>query len=298
MTQRPNLVESRSIGAETQIGVFTHVLPGAHIGRDCAIGDFVSVGDQVVIGDRVCVGDGVRLQGRIEIGDDVMIGPNATFATGLPAAPAAAIQQGARIGAGATVLAGLTIGRAAIVEDGAVVTHNVPPNSIVGGHPARILGYGASPSPPSEIESPGRAGDQPLTSRVRGVEVVELPVISDLHGNLAVGEIGRGLPFQPRRFFVVYDVPSREVRGEHAHRTLRQFLVCLRGACTIIVDDGQNREEYHLDTPSLGLHIAPMVWSSQSDFSADAALLVLASEQYDAEDYIRDFNEFMAAVQS
>ena len=244
MAQRPNLVESRFIAPKPR-SASSH-LSGAHIGHDCAIGDFVSVGDQVVIGDRVRVGDGVRLPGKIEIGDDVTIGPNATFAIGLPAAPAAAIQQGARIGAGATVLAGLTIGRAAIVEDGAVVTHNVPPNSIVGGHPARILGYGAAPSPPGEIKSPGRAGDRPLTSRVRGVEVVELPVISDLHGNLAVGEIGRGLPFQPRRFFVVYDVPSREARGEHAHRTLRQFLVCLRGACTIIVDDGQDREEYHL----------------------------------------------------
>ncbi len=84
MAQRPNLVESRSIGAETPIGVFTHILPGASIGRDCAIGDFVSVGDQVVIGDHVVVGDGVSLRGIMEIGDDVTIGPNTTFASGDP----------------------------------------------------------------------------------------------------------------------------------------------------------------------------------------------------------------------
>ena len=297
--ETPRLVEARSIGIETTIGAFTHLSPEARVGRDCSIGDQVTIGNEVRLGDRVVVGDGVHLQGEVEIGDDVMIGPNATFASAVGDRPAAmtVVHPAARVGAGATVLAGLTIGRGAVVEAGAVVTHNVPPHAVVGGHPARIQGYaGPSPVAPGATDSLRRGRDTRVSSRVRGVEVIALPVISDLHGKLAVGEIGRGLPFQPKRFFLVYDVPSREVRGEHAHRTLRQLLVCLRGTCSIIVDDGRHREDYHLDSPALGLHIGPMVWASQSDFSPDAALLVLASEQYDAEDYVRDYGEFVAAV--
>ena len=108
--------------------------------------------------------------------------------------------------------------------------------------------------------------------------------------------IGRHLPFTPQRFFAIYDVPSKEVRGEHAHRGLHQFLVCLKGTCSIVVDDGSRRDEVVLDSPAIGLHIPPLVWGIQYQYSDDALLLVLASGVYQADDYIRDYDEFLAYV--
>ncbi|MGH9800560.1 MAG: sugar 3,4-ketoisomerase, partial [Blastocatellia bacterium] len=100
------------------------------------------------------------------------------------------------------------------------------------------------------------------------------------------------LPFEPKRFFTVFDVPGREVRGEHAHRALHQFFVCLKGDCSLVVDDGTHREELRLASPTLGVHVQPMVWGVQYKFSGDAVLLVLASDKYDPDDYIRDYDEF------
>jgi len=111
-----------------------------------------------------------------------------------------------------------------------------------------------------------------------------------------VAETAKGLPFEPRRSFTVFNVPSREVRGEHAHRTLHQFLVCLKGECAVLADDGHNREEVLLNTPGLGVHIPPMGWAVQYKFSPDAVLLVLASDVYDPADYIRDSDEYRRLV--
>jgi hypothetical protein len=117
-----------------------------------------------------------------------------------------------------------------------------------------------------------------------------------LRGTIGVLESGDGLPFSPRRVFAVFDVPSRQVRGEHAHRRLHQVLVCVKGSCSLLVDDGQRREEIRLDRPTLGVHLGPLVWGVQFDFSADAVLLVLASARYDPADYIRDYEEFRRLV--
>ena len=86
------------------------------------------------------------------------------------------------------------------------------------------------------------------------------------------------------------------MRGEHAHKACHQFLVCVKGGCTIVLDDGEHRDELRLDSPKVGLHIPPMVWGIQYRFSADAVLLVLASDTYDADDYIRSYDDFLAAV--
>jgi hypothetical protein len=205
------------------------------------------------------------------------------------------VRAGARIGAAATLLPGIVIGQAAVVEVGAVVTHDVPPYAIVTGNPARIIGYVDSLRPrlPGPSEAPVEAPPTPRPgSKVRGVSLHPMPVITDLRGNLSVGEIGKELPFPPKRYFVVFEVSSREVRGEHAHRALEQFFVCLQGDCALVVDDGENREEFRLDSPAIGVHVAPMVWGIQYKFSSDAMLLVLASEKYDPDDYIRDYDEF------
>jgi dTDP-4-dehydrorhamnose 3,5-epimerase-like enzyme len=101
-----------------------------------------------------------------------------------------------------------------------------------------------------------------------------------------------------RRYFIVFDVPSEDVRGEHAHRRCRQFLVCLRGRCRVVVDDGDKRAEIVLDRPNLGLYLPPMIWGIQYQHTSDALLLVFASEYYDPADYIRDYGEFLHAVKA
>lgn len=135
-------------------------------------------------------------------------------------------------------------------------------------------------------------------SRVARVEVVDLPVVKDVRGSLSFAEYGKLLPFIPKRYFLVFDVPSRDMRGEHAHRTLHQFLVCVRGSCSVVVDDGMNREEIQLDGPTRGIHIPPLVWGIQYKYSPDAVLLVLASDVYDADDYIRDYDSFLKAIKN
>ena len=122
-----------------------------------------------------------------------------------------------------------------------------------------------------------------------------LPLRRDARGSLVALEFGDDVPFTPRRSFLVFDVPDSEIRGEHAHRTCHQFMLCVQGACTLIVDDGSTRETVRLDHPSVGVHVPPMVWGGQLEHTSDAVLLVLASHAYDPDDYIRDYQEFLEA---
>jgi hypothetical protein len=102
----------------------------------------------------------------------------------------------------------------------------------------------------------------------------------------------------PKRYFMVFDVPSREVRGEHAHRTCHLFLLCLSGSCSVVADDGIHREEFTLDQPGMGIHLPPMVWGIQYKYSQDARLMVFASDHYDPADYIRDYQDFLDAKEA
>lgn len=131
---------------------------------------------------------------------------------------------------------------------------------------------------------------------VKGPRLYRLPYYPDARGDLTVGEIGCGLPFIPKRYFVIYSVPGPENRGDHAHLHCEQFMLCLKGSCKVMVDDGRNREDITLDHPTLGLYVPPMVWAMEHHYSTDAVLLVLASEVYQAEDYIRDYQEYLRRV--
>ena len=144
---------------------------------------------------------------------------------------------------------------------------------------------------------PGDPADTMATS-VAGVTVHRLNLVEDARGNLAVGEFERQIPFVPKRYFIVSGVPAKEVRGEHAHRICDQFLTCPRGSVAVIVDDGTQSEEIVLDHPSLGLFVPSMIWAVQYKYSPDAMLLVFASDYYDPDDYIRDYNEFLAALRA
>lgn len=298
------LVETERIGSKSSVWAFAHILPGAVIGSECNICDHVFIENDVIVGDRVTVKSGVQLWDGVRLQNDVFVGPNATFTNDrFPRSKhypekfsPTVVEARASIGANATILPGLTIGRNAMVGAGAVVTKNVPPNAIVMGNPARITGYVAGSPALEPVAEPGGRTAEPRRSRIEGVQLLRLPVIPDMRGSLSFAEIGQSLPFVPKRYFLVFDVPSREIRGEHAHRQLRQFLVCVKGSCTALVDDGENREEYQLDSPGVGLLIPPMVWGVQYKYSPDAVLLVLASEVYDPGDYIRDYDEFLRLV--
>jgi acetyltransferase-like isoleucine patch superfamily enzyme len=298
------IVESSSVGEGTRVWAYAHVLPGAVIGAECNICDHTFIENDVRIGDRVTIKCGVQVWDGVTLEDDVFVGPNATFSNDLfprsrhrPAEYArTVVKRGASIGANATILPGLTIGERAMVGAGAVVTRNVPPLAIVAGNPARIVGYdGATQTEPAaSAETRAAVGASP--TRVRGVTLHHLPQVDDLRGNLSFGEIGRQIPFEVRRYFLVYGVASKEIRGEHAHRDLHQFLICVHGRCSVVADDGENRQEFTLNAPSIGLHLAPMVWATQYNYSEDGVLLVLASAWYSPESYIREYTQFLELV--
>lgn len=133
------------------------------------------------------------------------------------------------------------------------------------------------------------------TCSVQGVRIFELRHVLDTkRGNLTALEFGDDLPFIPQRFFWTYGIPSLQTRGEHAHRTCFQFLVCVHGECHLRVDDGENYEEFCLNRPTLGVLVPPMVWATEHLHSADSVLMVLASHPYEPEDYIRDRSQFLA----
>ena len=128
------------------------------------------------------------------------------------------------------------------------------------------------------------------------VSVHELTFVKDPRGDLSAGEFERQVPFAARRYFLVFDVPSKDVRGQHAHRECHQFLVCARGRCRVGIDDGRNSTDVLLDRPNLGLYLPPMIWTTHSRHSSDALLIVFASHYYDPADYIRDYVDFLGKV--
>jgi UDP-2-acetamido-3-amino-2,3-dideoxy-glucuronate N-acetyltransferase len=286
------------VGAGTRVWAFVHVLTGARIGGDCNLCDHVFVEGDVVLGDRVTVKSGVQLWDGVRLEDDVFVGPNATFVNDrFPRSrdyqkqvPRTLVKKGASIGANATILAGLVVGPGALVGAGAVVTQDVPANAIVTGNPARIAGYVSAREKGPLVSRPASV---PATLTVEGVRLLALPTVTDMRGTLSVGEYGKELPFPPKRYFVVFDVPTKEVRGESAHLRLEQVIVCLRGSMSAVVDDGAAREELLLDTPGIGLYLPPMTWASFYRYSKDAMMLVLASDTYAPQDYIRDYDEFL-----
>ncbi len=178
-----------------------------------------------------------------------------------------------------------------------MVTRDVPPNAIVAGNPARIIGYVGSSA--ASVSTPVAAalprGEQVRATSVAGVTVHRLKVVGDMRGNLAASEFPSDVPFTPKRYFLVFDVPSADVRGKHAHKNCEQFLVCVRGSCAVVVDDGVRREEIRLDNPGIGVFLPAMTWGTQYKYSSDAVLLVFASDHYDPSDYIRDYDAFISA---
>lgn len=299
-------VQSVEIGRGTTIWQSVVVLPGARIGRDVNLCAHCFVENDVVIGDRVTVKSGVYLWDGVRLGSEVFIGPNVTFTNDkFPRSKSyperfleTCVEAGASIGGGAVILPGLTIGRGAMVGAGAVVTKSVPPFAIVTGSPARIVGYVENNAQGKVLFDGGvQNGQQEVGESVRRVGVGDVTVhrfksVLDMRGDLSVGEFEKDIPFVPKRYFLVFNVPSEKTRGEHAHHRCHQFLICVKGSCAVVVDDGESRCELRLASPDMGVYLPPLTWGIQYKYSSDAVLLVFTSDYYDANDYIRDYSDF------
>lgn len=302
-------VQSDKVGAGTKIWQYCVVLKGAEIGSNCNVCAQVLIENDVVVGDNVTIKSGVQLWDGVRLESNVFIGPNVTFTNDLyPRSKVypdkflnTIVKAGASIGANATILPGVTIGSGAMVGAGAVVTRSVPPNAICHGNPARIVGYTNTKQKDGalrQLEAGERNGPYSEATPVKGVTLHKFPVVHDMRGCLTVGEFERGIPFTPKRYFMVFDVPSKETRGEHAHRECHQFLICVRGTCTVLADDGKNRLEFELDSADKGIYLPPMVWGVQYKYSMDAVLMVFASHYYDPNDYIRDYEKFIKEIEA
>jgi UDP-2-acetamido-3-amino-2,3-dideoxy-glucuronate N-acetyltransferase len=296
------IIETDHVGPGTRIWAFAHVLPEARIGSDCNICDHVLVENGAVIGNRVTVKCYVQVGDGVTIEDDVFVGPNVGFTNDrFPRSrqwqtevKRTLVRSGASIGANASILPGLTIGSKAMIGAGAVVTHDVPPRAIVVGNPGFVKGYVDVPDQPLDHLVGPR--ERPHARLPGGAALLELPKVKDSRGMLSFAQIEQSLPFSAARYFLVYGVPNRQIRGEHAHKQLHQFLVCVAGSCAVRMFDGNRSDEVRLDRPEIGLHVTPMVWTTQYKFSADAVLLVLASDVYKESDYIRDPDEYLALL--
>ena len=300
------LVETSDIEESTVVGAFVHILPKAIIGKGCVICDQVYIGDDVIIGDNVTIDVGAYLTGNLVIEDNVRVGPNVGFHRNIKlpydqdkAEQTTKVLQGASIGANVTIPHGTVIGINSVITDGAVINTDVPPNAIVSGNPAQIIGYKDSRTPSAnipevDVESLPLVGITAIG--VGEAAVHKMPKITDLRGSLTFAEIEQYLPFVVKRYFIVYDVLSDKARGEHSHKNLHQYLVCVKGRCSVVVDDGDNMKEVKLESPQIGLHITPGVWGIQYKFSNDAVLVVFASDKYDDKDYVRNYDEFLTMV--
>lgn len=212
------------------------------------------------------------------------------------------VRANARLDAAAVIGEGVTIGQGAWVRAGAVVLRSIPPNAIVEGNPAQVVGYvnqAANDQRPDprlinlqslgELQRPARV---PL--EVGNSALYLMRRVIDTRGSLTVGEVPTEVPFSPARYFAVFGVPSVELRGEHAHKQCQQFLICLHGSCRVLLDDGDMRCEVTLDSPDMGVYMPAMIWGTQYRYSPDAVLLVFASRPYEAEDYLRTYDDFLA----
>lgn len=301
----PQFIHDRAVCTPNQIGEGTfiradvRISPSACIGQHCCIFEGVTVENDVVIGDRVIIKNQARIFECVVVGDDTFIGNDVVihgYLSGSEKPQQTKIGRNVYLGDGVEVQANVIIGDFAVIGAGVLVTKSVPDYAILSGASAQVLGNKINPSVDPSLN---HLEDHVVSARqtsVKGVTLHDIHKVEDERGKLSMGEFGRNIPFMVSRYFLVYAVPAEEVRGNHAHFKCHQFLIAVNGSISVVADDGVNREKFVLDRADKGLYLPPMTWGVQYEYSEDAVLLVLASDYYDNEDYIRNYDEFIAHI--
>lgn len=132
-----------------------------------------------------------------------------------------------------------------------------------------------------------------IMNQLAQVALINLPKIEDERGNLSFIEQDTHIPFAIKRTYWIHDVPGGQVRGGHAYKTLNEFVVALSGSFDVVLDDGKERKSWHLNRSYYGLYVPSMIWRSMENFSTNALCLIVASGDYDAGDYVRNYDEFI-----
>ncbi|WP_296662056.1 sugar 3,4-ketoisomerase [Treponema sp. UBA753] len=129
-------------------------------------------------------------------------------------------------------------------------------------------------------------------------KIIQLPKISDPRGNLSFFENDNQLPFKIRRSYWIYDVPGGENRGGHAYKNTEEFIVALSGSFDVVLDNGTEKKTFALNRSYYGLYVPKLYWREMENFSTNSLAMIVSSTDYNAEDYIRDYNEFLSKVKN
>ena len=129
------------------------------------------------------------------------------------------------------------------------------------------------------------------------VKIIDLPKIEDLRGNLSFVESLKHIPFEIKRVYWIYDVPGGEFRGSHAYKTLQEFIIALSGSFDVVLDDGREKKTYSLNRSYYGLYVPKLLWRSLENFSTNSVCMILSSDYFNVQDYIRDYKIFLKFIQ-
>ena len=131
---------------------------------------------------------------------------------------------------------------------------------------------------------------------MKSYKIVNFNILGLENSPLIALEKGKDIPFEIKRIYYIFNTDKDVQRGFHAHRNLKQIAIAVKGSCTFVLDDGDERNEIQIDNPKIGIFIEGIIWREIKDFSEDCVILVIASENYDENDYIRNYDEFLALV--